>query len=756
MEQPSTSSFSCPLCDLDFSDNNLFLKHFKVAHPGATPNSNPNKSAPEFRCIHCNKTFTRRFGLTEHINKRRCKELYGRGKKRKHLANPSSSQSKRFRWGEEQEDEGRCPNVFLDPDQQKIYRQNWTAIRSHSRQGQNQLFVNLRWRDQNPPNWHERLNTVFEQQTRSFKINFSHSFILFNKEQGEYRFFHACQNNTRALDFPFLVCNKDDFERFIKEELDRQDILEFARTHRPDSKWTVFCVVSTSFYINPINNVPIGCCDSSLPDTLKNNSHVYSLVSNPHTGAPYTDNLCFFRCLALHRGAKVESLEKETKTLAKGWVRVPNAFQGVLLTDLDQLEQVFQVDINVYEVEEETEFFIPRRRSKLTNKSNIMNVLLYDNHFCYISNLRLATRSFICAQCGHVGTRDHYMKLHEAKCEGLYVKNTYPGGVYHTQRNVWQILQQNGIKVPQNFIYPFFSTYDFEALFSDLKPGEKNQTDQTTYLCKHDPMSVSVSSNIPGFEKEACFVSDDQNKPQNLVNPMMTYLKQMSDHAFELLQGEFRDVYQEISELDPDPVLEFPPQKLKKLLDDYLHELPVVGFNSSVYDINLIKTAFFENLIVTDPDYEDAGSEEGEGGDSEDEESLGGDPEDEESLGGDPEGGDGDNKDETKPQHKKTKKKSAIKFIIKNNNEYKCIATRRLKFLDIKNYIAPGFSYEKYLAAFEIEQKKGFFPYEYITSLDTLKETQLPPIEAFYSSLKKSLFPKKSISFVRRFGKEKK
>ena len=33
-------------------------------------------------------------------------------------------------------------------------------------------------------------------------------------------------------------------------------------------------------------------------------------------------------------------------------------------------------------------------------------------------------------------------------------------------------------------------------------------------------------------------------------------------------------------------------------------------------------------------------------------------------------------------------------------------------------------------------KQKGVYPYEYIDSLEKLNETQLPPIEAFYSTLK--------------------
>ncbi|XP_031574896.1 uncharacterized protein LOC116308572 [Actinia tenebrosa] len=64
-----------------------------------------------------------------------------------------------------------------------------------------------------------------------------------------------------------------------------------------------------------------------------------------------------------------------------------------------------------------------------------------------------------------------------------------------------------------------------------------------------------------------------------------------------------------------------------------------------------------------------------------------------------------------------------------------CLKTEHLKFLDVTNFLAPGFSYEKFLKAYECPQTKGFFPYEWMDSLDKLDYPALPPHEAFYSSL---------------------
>ena len=118
--------------------------------------------------------------------------------------------------------------------------------------------------------------------------------------------------------------------------------------------------------------------------------------------------------------------------------------------------------------------------------------------------------------------------------------------------------------------------------------------------------------------------------------------------------------------------------ELAEKLNAYIQELPVLGFNSGKYDLNAVKEFLFPYLIEHHP----------------------------------------------------------IKLTVKRNSNHMCLKTKCLKLLDISNYVAPGFSYEQFLKAYECEQTKGFFPYEWVDGLDKLEETSLPPHEAFYSSLK--------------------
>ena len=49
-------------------------------------------------------------------------------------------------------------------------------------------------------------------------------------------------------------------------------------------------------------------------------------------------------------------------------------------------------------------------------------------------------------------------------------------------------------------------------------------------------------------------------------------------------------------------------------------------------------------------------------------------------------------------------------FSIKRNNSFMCMSTEQLKFLDMSNCIAPGFSYDKYMNGYGCKVTKGHFP----------------------------------------------
>ena len=133
----------------------------------------------------------------------------------------------------------------------------------------------------------------------------------------------------------------------------------------------------------------------------------------------------------------------------------------------------------------------------------------------------------------------------------------------------------------------------------------------------------------------------------------------------------------EMGEVKTNPYKTFSGQLL-----GWLHQLPVIGFNSGKYDLNVIKQLFVPYLLK--PSKED---EKDEYFDEEEDD-------------------DGDDEN---------------RFIIKRQHTFMCFTTKKLTFFDVTTYLAPGFSYDKYLKEYGCELQKGHFTYEYMDGIGKLR-----------------------------------
>ena len=236
------------------------------------------------------------------------------------------------------------------------------------------------------------------------------------------------------------------------------------------------------------------------------------------------------------------------------------------------------------------------------------------------------------------------------------------------------------------------------------------------WVARHVPLSVSVASNVPGHEQVQCLVTDGDTK---LMSAMMDILQSMSDAAYENIKNSYEDVLARLVKArsnwdetlrnaqSPDDEesrqLSNPYKTLMKQLHYWLHKLPVIGFNSGKYDLNAVKQFLVPYFL----------SKKGE---------------EEEEM-------EQDDKEKEEEEEENDGVGSFSHFVIKRDNTFMCLSTDKLKFLDMTNYIAPGFSYDKYLKAYSCKITKGFFPYEYMDCLEKLDDTALPAKEAFFSQL---------------------
>ena len=109
------------------------------------------------------------------------------------------------------------------------------------------------------------------------------------------------------------MSNKDDMEK-LKEILNKTDVIESCTKERSKTKWKFFKLTNLTIFAALLKDIPMGCKDALLPESLLKNHTVTCLTYEQNTKKPYKDNLCLFRALALHLHGN-ERLEEETSKL---------------------------------------------------------------------------------------------------------------------------------------------------------------------------------------------------------------------------------------------------------------------------------------------------------------------------------------------------------------------------------------------------------------------------------------------------------
>ena len=228
--------------------------------------------------------------------------------------------------------------------------------------------------------------------------------------------------------------------------------------------------------------------------------------------------------------------------------------------------------------------------------------------------------------------------------------------------------------------YPYFIVYDFEAICQKIN---EKQTDELTITAKHIPVSVAINDNLT---KKPSFIVEEDPKELN-KKFVVELLKRASEKEETVwLSNPVLGVYKKFNEDDKGEqyggylINEARVKLSKKTAKNYVNwvkQVPDFGFNSGRYDINMIKEYLLKNLT---------------------------------SL-------------------------SDVN-VAKKENSYMFLSTPNFKFLDIKNFLAPGLSYDAWCRAYGCELQKLAFPYEWFDSFEKLNHIGPVKYEEFYSSLK--------------------
>ena len=373
----------------------------------------------------------------------------------------------------------------------------------------------------------EKPDQFFNDLKCAAKVNLAFGFILKNIEDGGFRYFYAHEDNT-LLDRSKLLCNHDDLAK-LKDFLNKTDVIESCSRERLNTMWRFYKMTNLTVFAALLKDVPMGCKNAVLREPLLKNHTVNCLTFEENTRQAFNDNLCLFPALALHLHG-TQRLEEETSKIFNFFIKKMDGlsadqFQGVHMNDVPIVEDLLTLNILLYDIDIVDGNIVGELARRSVQKyENTVRLLGYNNHICYVNNIKAVFQSFRCPNCDTFFNRTFNFERHLTTCSER-VKNFYPRNVYQIRETLFDKMDSLGIKyTSEEKLFKNLAIFDFESIC--VQEETFRDTNTTTWIGRHVPISVSISSNDV---EEAIFICNSD--PHHLVASFIGALENLASHS---------------------------------------------------------------------------------------------------------------------------------------------------------------------------------------------------------------------------------
>ena len=245
-----------------------------------------------------------------------------------------------------------------------------------------------------------QISRSIEERVRSrFKLEITSWIQLQNIEDGSTMDWY----NTDLGESPW-------FETLVasQEWVGRQEEARLSNTNRPNTKWSYN--FTKAVYVKVIlDRHPLFLGLGRLPEWLRNKHGVLSLDT-------YEDNLCLFRCIAVHWGATPKRNMRKTRELEKSFfTQRPDLRNRLTDKHLSLLEKHFKQGIAAYEVQPNGDFILTHVPANYDQVGiPLLNMGLYYGHAFLITDLKQVANTYTCGECQARFTQSCHLARHVA------------------------------------------------------------------------------------------------------------------------------------------------------------------------------------------------------------------------------------------------------------------------------------------------------------------------------------------------------
>ena len=365
----------------------------------------------------------------------------------------------------------------------------------------------------------DKLDYVSKILKCAAKVNLEFGFVLKNIEDGMCRDFYAHQNNT-IMERSKLVCTPDDIAN-LKEKLQKMDNIDLCTQERANTKRKFYKLTNVTVFAALLKDIPMGCEGTVLPESFLKNHNVNCLTFERNTSQPYNDNLCFFRTVALQLFGN-KGLQEETSKIFNLFLKNfgegdPSKYQGAHMTDIPKVDEILQLNIFLYDINfVKGELIGELARKSIQKSEKSVKLLCYNNHICY--NINALFKAVRCTTCDTFFSKTGNLERHLVTCSDR-VKHIYPKNVYELRETFFEKLDAFNIPYKrEQKLFKNLAISDFESIC--VKEESYKQSETTTWIRKHVPISASISSNLIPEPIFLCNAS-----PHHLISSFITALK---------------------------------------------------------------------------------------------------------------------------------------------------------------------------------------------------------------------------------------
>ena len=259
------------------------------------------------------------------------------------------------------------------------------------------------------------MGKIREKGRTAAYLRHNYSYWLENIEDGTIILFYKPPRGSPWIN------RYDEAENWLREQ--EEACLNIDNIERPNTKW-VFRGYSDVEVKVVLDRQPL-LGTGPLPDWLRNLAHGRSMLALD----TYQDNLCLWRCIAVHRGTRPDRSTTAARDLAKSFFKLRAAPNDSPKTSLDELDQVERhlnqeldfsdwLGIRVYEPECEIDGGVVwhLRRNLPAKLTNILTIGIYEGHAFVIKDILKLARTYACVHCRARFTQACHLQRHTQTC----------------------------------------------------------------------------------------------------------------------------------------------------------------------------------------------------------------------------------------------------------------------------------------------------------------------------------------------------